>query len=649
MVGLKNARSIQDEKLIEAIFHSHAQHSSTSVFGAKASNLIIDARPTTNAVANSVKGAGTENMEHYKDCRKAYLGIDNIHVMRDSLRALTEALAVSEYQALDKGALKRSGWLKHLSAILEGAVLVAKNVHIANSHVLIHCSGLFQIVLQETQNSTDAENFADGWDRTAQLSALAQLCLDPYYRTIEGFAVLVEKDWLSFGHKFGHRTGHLVPDRTSFAVLPGEGVSAQAAFLATMQRGLAFSSAAFKETSPVFHQFLDCVYQVMRQFPERFEFSQDFLRDLYCQMFSCEWGTFLFNCEKERATANASAKTRSVWERYLGSEDVKSKWLNPAYKPELDDPASRAPNADQGVVLPNPKDMAYWFELFGRGDEEMNSEEPEHVEEPASASDPPVVAIVDANGAPAPPVAQPGQPDDLVENINNVSLSAPRKHAVAQPRSASPALRSEPTSPSPPSLAATSPPSSSSSAQTTYRSSPGGYGGSNSDLSSTATSSPTWAAAQPALSNAMQSVWKFGGSSWKSLQKGYQDVVKDFSSVAGDEAQSSTTSTTLAAQQRGTVRPAPSTLGSQFDPWRAESTLKAQKSEHQQEASDGIETSLPKSHSGRHAPRLPSEVNPWDGRMSGEQPEATATAESRSVSRSGDSKEDGGDPLGVGL
>lgn len=141
MVGLKNARSIQDEKLIEAVFHSHAQHSSQSVFGAKASNLIIDARPTTNAVANSVKGAGTENMEHYKDCRKAYLGIDNIHVMRDSLRALTEALVVSEDGGLDKVALKRSGWLKHLSAILEGAVLIAKNVHIANSHVLVHCSG----------------------------------------------------------------------------------------------------------------------------------------------------------------------------------------------------------------------------------------------------------------------------------------------------------------------------------------------------------------------------------------------------------------------------------------------------------------------------------------------------------------------------
>ena len=48
---------------------------------------------------------------------------------------------------------------------------------------------------------------SDGWDRTAQLCSLAAILLDPYYRTIEGFQILIEKDWIRFGHQFQIRMG----------------------------------------------------------------------------------------------------------------------------------------------------------------------------------------------------------------------------------------------------------------------------------------------------------------------------------------------------------------------------------------------------------------------------------------------------------
>ncbi|KAI0056466.1 phosphatases II [Artomyces pyxidatus] len=376
MVGLTNARSIQDEKLVEAIFLSHQAPDSraapSGVFGATSTNLIVDARPTTNAMANTAKGAGTENMDHYKDCKKAYLGIDHIHAMRESLGRVVEALRESEVLAasvagdlpgttsvalpVDRQALRRSGWLRHLTGIMEGSVLIVRNVHVNSSHVLIHCS--------------------DGWDRTSQLSAVSQLCLDPYYRTVRGFQVLVEKDWLSFGHKFLDRCGHLSSEKFFLTPLEGSGsgggAEAAQAFLASVQNRFA-SNHHIKETSPVFHQFLEVVRNIQRQFPERFEFNELFLRQLHYHLYSCQFGSFLFNSEKERRTCVPSPyeRTVSVWD-YMNSEPRASEYINPSYKPELDDPMSRVPKADQGVLFPNPKDIRFWHELYGRGDEEMN-------------------------------------------------------------------------------------------------------------------------------------------------------------------------------------------------------------------------------------------------------------------------------------
>ena len=49
---------------------------------------------------------------------------------------------------------------------------------------------------------------ATGGTEHRRVSALAQLLLDPYYRTRHGFSVLVEKDFMSFGHPFHKRCAH---------------------------------------------------------------------------------------------------------------------------------------------------------------------------------------------------------------------------------------------------------------------------------------------------------------------------------------------------------------------------------------------------------------------------------------------------------
>lgn len=242
----------------------------------KAANIkvIIDARPKVNAIANCAKGGGYESADAY-GCKLEFLDIENIHVMRDSLKQvfayareayLTNVAAVKAGDVNEKvdfhAQIGQSQWLKHVRQVLAGASLVANCMHNGKG-CLVHCS--------------------DGWDRTPQLTALSQLLLDPFYRTTRGFAVLVEKEWVAYGHKFEDRYGHCSKDA-------GDG-----------------------ERSPIFVQFLDCVYQLQQQFPLAFEFNDRFLAYLFKHLFSCKYGTFVFNTEKERVSSHAHTRTTSIW------------------------------------------------------------------------------------------------------------------------------------------------------------------------------------------------------------------------------------------------------------------------------------------------------------------------------------------------
>jgi hypothetical protein len=259
---------------------------------------------------------------------------------------LTRTTALQEHEtkgAISKASLQRSGWLRHVAAVMEGGLMIVKNIHISSSHVLVHCS--------------------DGWDRTAQLTSLAQICLDPYYRTMRGFQVLVEKEWCSFGFKFMDRCGHLSNDRNFVAL---SSTNAAANTFVNVQNKL-YNNKHIRETSPVFQQFLDCVFQVMQQNPARFQFNEYFLTRLHYHVYSCQFGNFLFNCERERRHYQASTKCSSVWDFF--NSDKKGLYLSKDYDPSID----KTRGGDGGVLFPDSKSVKYWSKLFGKTDAELNA------------------------------------------------------------------------------------------------------------------------------------------------------------------------------------------------------------------------------------------------------------------------------------
>lgn len=371
----------------------------STVYGAQQKNLIVDARPTVNALAQQAVGMGSENMDNYKFATKVYLGIDNIHVMRDSLSKVVDALKDSDLTPLgpSREQLKKSNWLKHIANMLDGVSLIVRQIGLHHSHVLIHCS--------------------DGWDRTSQLSALSQICLDPYFRTIEGFIVLVEKDFLSYGHQFQYRTGFLSSEKwfhieneriggrheDEDGDKPNDTVSgAQRAFgnallsakgfftkqnndsreslhvdsdgepiadvdLPNGKKGKDKSITKVKETAPIFHQFLDATFQLMWQHPTRFEYNDRFLRRLLYHLYSCQYGTFLFDNERQRVEARIEERTTSVWNYFLSR---RKEFTNPDYDAEVDDSV----RGKERLIFPRTAETKWWASVFGRTDEEMNGQ-----------------------------------------------------------------------------------------------------------------------------------------------------------------------------------------------------------------------------------------------------------------------------------
>ena len=272
---------------------------------------VFDARPKFNAMANKLKGGGFENLDDYKniDIDLIFCEMSNIHAVRNSYIKLLNTVS---YNTNSETTLfmdiANSGWYEAILIFLKSSFQIYRCI-LGNNNVLIHCS--------------------DGWDRTSQLCAMSQILLDKYYRTIDGFICLIEKDWMSFGHQFRYRNGFYSPID---------------------------SGKSESEFSPIFLQWLDALYQLMEQNYTKFQFNFNLILFLAEELYSGRYGTFLFNNDKEREEFDTENKTVSIW-NYI--KENENKFINIIYDPE-----------DDGELLINFKTIKIWKDYFYKFEKE---------------------------------------------------------------------------------------------------------------------------------------------------------------------------------------------------------------------------------------------------------------------------------------
>jgi hypothetical protein len=193
--------------------------------------------------------AAQKRAYYYHNCQFEYIvsppTFKNVRHSFRKLSALLEENKVGEDEFLI--ALDDTQWLYRVQELLQTAAGVVGKLEEERASVLV--------------------SYDSGWDRTTQITSLAQLLLDPFYRTMNGFQILVQKEWLWFGHPFESRhTRH----------------------------------GRVKDDGPVFLQWVDCVWQIFHQCPSAFEFNEKFLMVMVESSYSGQFGTFLLNSEQER-------------------------------------------------------------------------------------------------------------------------------------------------------------------------------------------------------------------------------------------------------------------------------------------------------------------------------------------------------------
>ncbi|KAJ7404606.1 Myotubularin-related protein 12 [Pitangus sulphuratus] len=163
--------------------------------------------------------------------------------------------------------LESTNWLEIIRRVLKKAVEVAECLERQHTNVLL---------IEETAT-----------DLCCVISSLVQVMMDSYSRTMSGFQSLIQKEWVIGGHSFLDRCNHLRKSE--------------------------------KEEAPVFLLLLNCVWQLVQQYPPAFEFTETYLTVLSDSLYVPVFSTFFFNSQHQRdiSTSGESLKTQSGPFRFL--------------------------------------------------------------------------------------------------------------------------------------------------------------------------------------------------------------------------------------------------------------------------------------------------------------------------------------------
>ena len=208
LLGPSSKRSKEDETLLKTALP----------MGKK--GTIYDLRDAGLMKSAIAKGGGYETDAHYPLWKRVNRHMDRFDQLQISFSKLVDACC-GDQSPNQPGAnvdrwlnkLESSGWLMNIRNTLHIACCVADEIQNKNACVLVH-----------------------GWegkDNTLVITSLTQVLMNPDSRTLLGFQLLIEREWLQSGYQFSRRCFKS-----------------------------AYGSTLLKQEGPTFLLFLDCVRQV---------------------------------------------------------------------------------------------------------------------------------------------------------------------------------------------------------------------------------------------------------------------------------------------------------------------------------------------------------------------------------------------------